>query len=125
MGVTFAVCPEFRRVAVRWTAADYSFVSKELRVLFFVVLAIVLVGAGEFLEQVGVLDGGRDFIVAAGPFAEVDAAAAVGAEGEVFATGEDDVAAGGAAKGFNLSHGGIYFKSVWVVMLLVAIVRQI
>jgi hypothetical protein len=85
----------------------------------------MLVGAGEFLEEVGVLNGGGDFVVAAGPFAEVDAPAAVGAEGEVFATGEDDVAAGGAAKGFNLGHDGIYFKSVRVVMLLVAIVRQI
>jgi hypothetical protein len=107
------------------TAADYSFVSKELRGLFFVILAIVLVGAGEFLEEVRVLNGGGDFVVTAGPFAQVDAAAAVGAEGEVFATGEDDVAAGGAAKGLNLSHNGIYFKSVWVVMLLVAIVRRI
>jgi hypothetical protein len=105
--------------------ADYSFVSKELRVLIFVVLAVVFVGTGEFLEQVGVLDRGGDFVVAAGPFAEVEATAAVGAEGEVFATGEDDVAAGGAAKGLDLSHDGIYFKSVRVVMLLVAIVRQI
>ena len=82
-------------------------------------------GAGDFLEEVGVLDRGGDFVVAAGPLAEVDAAAAVGAEGEVFAAGEDDIAAGGAAKGFNLGHDGIYFRSVRVVMLLVAIVRQI
>jgi len=34
----------------------------------------VLVGAGELFEKVGILDGRGDFVVAAGPFAEVDAA---------------------------------------------------
>jgi hypothetical protein len=62
-----------------------SFIISDLRGLISVVLTVVLVGAGEFFEEVGVLDGGRDFIVAAGPFTEVDAAAAVGAEWEVFA----------------------------------------
>jgi hypothetical protein len=72
-----------------------------------VVLAIVLVGASEFFEEIGILDGCGDFIVAAGPLAEVDAAAAIGAEGEVFAGGEDDVAASGATKG--LDFGGCRF----------------
>jgi hypothetical protein len=76
----------FCKVAMGRIASDYSFVSKELRGLFFVVLAVVFVGAGELFEEVGVLDGGGDLVVAAGPFAEVDAAAAVGTEGEVFAT---------------------------------------
>ena len=58
----------------------------------------MLVGTGEFFEEVGILDGGGDFVVAACPFSEVDAAAAVGAEGDVFASGEDDVAAGGTAE---------------------------
>ena len=73
-----------------------AFVLSDLRALIFFALAVVLIGAGEFFEEVGVLDGGGDLVVAAGPFAEVDAATAVGAEGEVFATGEDDGAAGGA-----------------------------
>ena len=91
-------------------ASDYSFVSKELRVLFFVVLAVVFVGAGELFEEVGVLDGGGDFVVAAGPFAEVDAAAAVAAEGEVFVPFEDEGAAGGAAESFR--HGVTDFSSI-------------
>ncbi len=66
-----------------------------------VVLAIVLVGTRELFEKIGVLNRGRDLVVAAGPFAEVDATAAVGAEGEVFVAGEDDVATGGTAKGFD------------------------
>lgn len=57
-------------------------------------------GAGEFFEVVGVLDGGGDLVVSAGPFAEVEDAAAVGAEGEVRVGGEDDFAAGGAEERF-------------------------
>ncbi len=71
-----------------------------------VVLAIVFVRAGELFEEIGILDGRGDFVVAAGPFAEVDAAAAVGAEREVFAGGEDDVAAGGAAEGLDSGRCG-------------------
>ena len=76
-----------------------SFILSGLRGLIFVVLPGVLVGAGEFFEEVGVLDGGGDFVVAAGPFAEVDPAAAVGAEGKVFAAGEYDVSASRATQG--------------------------
>src|SRR5580693_3652641 len=83
----------------------FVFYSQRFAGLIFVVLAVVFVGAGELFEEVGVLDGGGDFVVAAGPFAEVDAAAAVGAEGEVFAAGEDEVAAGGAAQGFDFRVG--------------------
>ena len=70
--------------------------------VFFVFAAIgfVAVRAGEFFEEVRVLDGGGDFVGSAGPFAEVEEAAAVGAEGEVLAGGEDDFAAGGAEEGF-------------------------
>ena len=67
-------------------APGLSFILSGLRGLILVVLAVVLVGAGELFEEVGVLNGGGDLVVAAGPFAEVDAAAAVGAEGKVFAT---------------------------------------
>ena len=62
-------------------------------------------GAGQFFEEVGVLDGGGDFVVAAGPFAKVDAAAAVGAEGEVFVLFEDQRAAGGTAQRFGFRGG--------------------
>ena len=74
--------------------------------LVFVALAGVAVGvgAGEFFEEVGVLNGGGDFVVAGGPFAEVEDAAAVGAEGEVVVGSEDDFAAGGAEEGFRCGH---------------------
>ena len=52
------------------------------------------------------MDGAGDFVVAAGPFAEVDAAATVGAEGKVFAAGKDDGAAGWAAECFGFRGGG-------------------
>ena len=66
---------------------------------------VLFVGAGQFFEQVGVLDWGRDLVVAGGPFAEVEQAAAVGAEGEALVGGEDDLAAGGAEEGFRGGHG--------------------
>jgi hypothetical protein len=65
-------------------------------VLVVVVLAVVLVGTGELFEQIRVLDRRRDLIVSRSPFAEVNAAAAVGAEGEVFVLFENEGAAGGA-----------------------------
>jgi hypothetical protein len=79
--------------------------------LVVVVLAVVFVGAGEFFEEVGILDWGGDLVVAAGPFSEVDAAAAVGTEGKVFASGEDDGSAGGAAEGFDLRAGSLWHSS--------------
>ena len=71
--------------------------------LVFVVVIFVAVGfgAGQLFEEVGVLDGGGDFVVSAGPFAEVEDAAAVAAEGEVFAVDEDNIAAGRAEEGFR------------------------
>jgi hypothetical protein len=54
-------------------------------------------------------DRGADFIDAGGPLAEVDFAAAVAAKGEVFVSGADEHAAGGATEEpggfFLLSHG--------------------
>lgn len=61
-------------------------------------------GAGQLFEIVGVLNGRGDLVVSAGPFAEVNEAAAVGAEGKVLVGGEDDFAAGGTEEGFG--HGG-------------------
>jgi hypothetical protein len=80
-------------------APGLSFILSGLRGLIFVVLAVVFVGAGELFEEVGILDGGGDLVVATGPFAEVDAAATVGAEGEVFAAGEYEVSASRATQG--------------------------
>ena len=68
-------------------------------------MTIRFIGPGEFLEEVWVLDGAGDLVVAGGPLAEVDTAAAVGAEGEVLAASDDDVAAGGAAEGFDFGSG--------------------
>lgn len=75
--------------------------------LFFGGGVLLLLGVLEIFKEVGVEDGGGDFVVPGGPFAEVDHAAAVGAEGEVFAGGEDDFAAGGAEEGFGrgVDHG--------------------
>ena len=91
--------------AAGWGRARFAICCQRFARLVFVVLAVVFVGAGELFEEVGVLDGGGDFVVAGGPFAEVDAAAAVGAEGKVLAPGEDDGAAGGAAEGFDFRGG--------------------
>jgi hypothetical protein len=94
---------------VFWICGDF---------LVFVVAAGVAVGfgAGEFFEEVGVLDGGGDFVVSAGPLAEVEDAATVGAEGEVVVGGEDYFAAGWAEECFR--HGVHDFKSVRVLWLL-------
>jgi len=61
-------------------------------------------GAGELFEEVGVLDGSGDLVVAGGPLAEVEKAAALGAEGKVLAGGEDDFVASGAEQCFRRSH---------------------
>ena len=92
--------------------------------LLVVVLAIVFLGAGQFFKEVGVLDGGGDFVIAAGPFAEVDAAAAVGTEGEVFAAGEDDSSARGAAEGFDLRGGRLRHSIISLILLRRATKRR-
>ena len=74
-------------------------------------------GAGEFFEEVRVLDGGGDLVVAGGPLAEVDTAATVAAEGEVFVGGEDDGAAGGAAERFDFRSG--VFRHTMLILILV------
>lgn len=61
------------------------------------------VGAGELFEVVGVLNRRRDLVVAAGPFAEVEDAAAVGAKRKVLVGGEDYFTTGGAEERFG--HG--------------------
>lgn len=59
----------------------------------------MLLGVLEVFEEVGVEDGGGDFVVARGPLAEVDGAATGGAEGEVFAGGGYGLFADGAGDG--------------------------
>jgi hypothetical protein len=72
-----------------------------------VVVVVVRAEAAEVFEDFGVEDGGSDFVDAGGPLAEVDFAAAVTAEGEVFAIEENKFAAGGTAEEF----GGLFLGS--------------
>ena len=72
---------------------------------FFLHGGTLLFGVLEVFEEVGVEDGGGDFVVPGGPLAEVEDAAAVGAEGEVLVGGEDEFATGGAEEGFGLGVG--------------------
>src|SRR6185437_3785081 len=78
-----------------------------------VVSGVLQAGAGlavaqafEFVEQLGVVDGRADDIRSAGPLAEVDTAASVGAEGHILTASEHECAAGGTAQrfGFRLGH---------------------
>jgi hypothetical protein len=64
----------------------------------------LFLAALEVFEEFFIEDGGADFVVAGSPLAEVDEAAAVGAEGEVFGGGVDDFAAGGAEDGLDGWH---------------------
>jgi hypothetical protein len=105
VGVIFVVGSGFFGVARDQGSPGSPFFMSDLRVLVFVVLAVVFVGAGELFEEVRVLYGGGDFVVAASPLAEVEKAAAVGAEGKVFAGGQDDFAAGGAEERFGCRGG--------------------
>ena len=61
----------------------------------------LLLGVVEVFEEVGVEDGGGDFIVAGGPLAEVDGATALGAEGDFGGVEGDWLAADGAVEDFG------------------------
>jgi len=61
----------------------------------------ISVQAAEVFEDFRVEDGGADPVNAGGPLAEVDLAAAVGAEGEVLIGEANQHAAGGAAVEFG------------------------
>ncbi len=63
---------------------------------FIRVSAAIVAETAEVFEDFGIEDGRADFVDAHGPFAEIDFAAAVAAEGEVFVGGADDHSAGGA-----------------------------
>jgi len=62
---------------------------------------LLLLGVFEVFEEVRVEDGGGDLVVARGPLAEVDGAAAVGTEGDVGVGGGDGFFADGAGDGFG------------------------
>jgi len=62
------------------------------------VTAAVWAQSAQVFEDFRVEDGGADFEHAGGPFAEIDLAAAVTAEGEVLVVEADQLAAGGAAE---------------------------
>jgi len=65
---------------------------------------LLLLGVLEVFEEVGVEDGGRDFVVARGPLAEVDGATALGAEGNFGGVEGDGLFADGAVEGFGHGH---------------------
>ena len=65
---------------------------------------VLLLGVLEVFEEVGVEDGGGDFVVAGGPLAEVDGAAALGAERDFGGVEGNEFLADGAVEGFG--HGG-------------------
>ena len=64
----------------------------------------LLLGVLDVFEEVGVEDGGGDFVVAGGPLAKVDGAAALGAERDFGGVEGDEFFADGAVEGFG--HGG-------------------
>jgi hypothetical protein len=66
--------------------------------------------AAEVFEDFGVEDGGADFVDAGGPFAEVDLAAAVAAEGEVFVVKRTNMPQVGQRRSFFL---GGFFLPTW------------
>jgi hypothetical protein len=64
---------------------------------------LLLLGVLEIFKEIGIEDGGGDFVVAGGPLAEVDGAAALGAEGNFGGVEGDKFFADGAVKWFG--HG--------------------
>ncbi len=71
---------------------------------------LLLLGVIEVFEEVGVEDGGGDFVVAGGPLAEVDGSAALGAEGDFGGVEGDEFFADGAVEGFG--HDIFYINRV-------------
>jgi hypothetical protein len=58
-------------------------------------------------QNFGIEDGGAYLVDTHGPFAQIDAAAAVAAEGEVFVGGFDQLFAAGAVERFDLRGFGL------------------
>jgi len=70
-------------------------------VVIVAALALTAAECPEVFEDFGVEDGGADFVDARGPLAEIDLAAAVGAEWEILAIEGHEHGAGGAAEEFG------------------------
>ena len=68
---------------------------------------LLLLGVLEVFEQIGIEDGRGDFVVSRSPLAEIDGAAAVGAEGDVGGVEWDFLAADGTFEDFG-GHGYFY-----------------
>jgi hypothetical protein len=66
---------------------------------------LLLVGVLEVFEEVGIEDGRADLVVAGGPLAEVNGAAAFGTERDFWGVKGDGLAADGAVEGFG--HRGL------------------
>ena len=67
------------------------------RIILGIGLALRLL-LGDVFKQLGIIDLGRDHVAATGPFAQINAAAAVAAEWEVFLRPQHERAADRAAK---------------------------
>src|ERR1043165_495482 len=68
------------------------------------------VGVAAFAQGFGVgfLDGAGDHISAAGPFAEIDQAATLGAEREVGFVAQHDLAAGGTSQAADFARHALF-----------------
>ena len=65
---------------------------------------LLLLGVFEVFEQIRIEDGGADLVVSRGPFAEVDGAAALRAEGDFGGVDGNDFLADGAVEDLG-AHG--------------------
>jgi hypothetical protein len=82
-------------------ATPSAFCVRLALILPLVVGVAALLGSLSFLKQVGVEDGRADLVLPRRPVAEVDGAAAVGAEGDVVGVQGDFLAADGTVEGFG------------------------
>ena len=74
---------------------------------------VLLLGVLEVFEKVGVEDGGGDFVVAGGPLAEVDGAAALGAEGDFGGVEGNEFFADGAVERFGHGDHALMILQGW------------
>jgi hypothetical protein len=80
--------------------------------------------AFEVFQQIGIEDRGADFVDAHGPLAEVDAAATVTAEGEVFVGGLHQLFAGGAMEWFDFGGLGHRDSLTGLALTIFAVSRR-
>jgi hypothetical protein len=77
--------------------------------------------AFQVFEEIRVENGRADLIDAHGPFAEVDAAAAVGAEGKIFVRDFDQLFAAWAMKRFDFLCGGLWHSGLFYFLKVLGI----